>query len=86
MKVCRFNSSAVISIWSKYTSSGDSGSTNVRKASGTFMNGGIGPDDADVGVEVPDEAGVLRPDSREDLAMVKMDIAHRYAAQVGGRC
>lgn len=50
------------------------------------MNGGIGPDDAELGVEAPEEAGVLRPDRREDLAMVEMDIKHWNAARVSGRC
>lgn len=71
VKVCRFSSSAVISIWTRYTSSGESGSTNVFKASGTFVNGGIGPEDAELGVEAPDDVGVLpRPERRDDFAMV----------------
>lgn len=73
VKVCRFSSSAVLSIWTRYTSFGDNGSTNDFKASGIFMNGGMGPEDAELGVEAPDDAGVLpRPDLREDFAMMEM--------------
>lgn len=37
------------------------------------MNGGMGPEDAELGVEAPDDAGVLpRPDLREDFAMMEM--------------
>lgn len=34
------------------------------------MNGGIGPEEAELGVEAPDEDGVLpRPERRDDFAM-----------------
>jgi hypothetical protein len=75
VKVCRFSSSAVMSMWTRYTSSGESGSTNDFKASGTLVNGGIGPEDTELGVEAPDDVGVLpRPERRDDFAMVGVDI------------
>lgn len=39
------------------------------------MNGGIGPEDAELGVEAPDDAGVVlpRPERRDDFAMVEVN-------------
>ena len=62
-------------MWTRYTSSGESGSTNGCKDCGTLVNGGIGPEDAEFGVEAPDDDGVVlpRPERRDDFAMVEVD-------------
>lgn len=58
-------------MWTRYTSSGESGSTKGWRIFGTLVKGGMGPVDDELGVEVPDEAGVdagvLR---REDFVMM----------------
>ena len=48
---------------------------NDFKASGTLVKGGIGPEDAELGVEAPDDVGVLpRPERRDDFAIVGVGI------------
>lgn len=58
-------------MWTRYTSSGERGSTKGWRIFGTLVKGGMGPVDEELGVETPDEAGVdagvLR---REDFVMV----------------
>ena len=79
VKLCRFSSSAVMSMCTRYTSSGESCSTNGCKVSGTLVNGGIGPEE--LGVDAPDEVGVLpRPERRDDFAMA--DVIDRYSAEL----
>lgn len=70
-KDCHFWSVDVVSIWTRYISSGESGSTKGFKIFGTLVKGGMGPEVEEFGVELPDEAGVdagvLR---REDFVIV----------------
>ena len=59
-------------MWTRYTSFSERGSTNGLRVEGALTNGAIGPEDAEFGVEAPDEfvdAGVLR---REDLAILRI--------------
>jgi hypothetical protein len=78
MKVCHFRSVAVVSMWTRYTSSGESGSRKGLRIAGALMNGGMGPVDVELGVEAPDEAGVdagvLR---RDDFPMVDLVVRSR---------
>lgn len=46
-------------MWTRYTSSGERRSTNDFRVDGTLMNGGIGPDEVELGVDEPEEAGVF---------------------------
>lgn len=56
-------------MWTRYTSRGESGSRKSLRVEGALTKGAIGPDDAELGVETPEEAGVLL---REDLAILKV--------------
>ena len=58
VKVCHFSSVAEVSIWTRYTSSGESGSRKDLRIEGALVKGGIGPEEMELGVEAPDEAGV----------------------------
>lgn len=76
-KVCHFRSVEVVSMWMRYTSSGESGSTKGWRIFGTLVKGGMGPEDDELGVDEPDEAGVdagvLR---REDFVMVDVVVLY----------
>ena len=71
--VWRLRSCAELSTWIRYTSSGESGSTNVASDSGIRVNGGSGPD-SDRGVDASDEAldaiALVLPARRADLAIL----------------
>jgi hypothetical protein len=70
MKVCHFRSVPVVSMWSRYTSSGMSGSRKGLRIEGALVNGGMGPEETELGVEAPDEAGVDEGVfRRDDFAM-----------------
>jgi sRNA-binding carbon storage regulator CsrA len=46
-------------------------------------NGGIGPEDAELGVEAPDDVGVLpRPERRDDFAMVPLSPDEVYLVHI----
>jgi hypothetical protein len=74
-KVCHFSSVAEVSMWTRYTSSGESGSRKGLRMEGVLVKGGIGPDETELGVEAPDEAGVdagvLR---RDDFVMAGVNL------------
>lgn len=66
----------MVSMWTRYTSSGESGSIKGLRIAGALVNGGIGPVDVELGVEAPDEAGVdARVLRRDDFPMVALIVA-----------
>lgn len=73
--VWRFRSCGELSTWIRYTSDGDSGSTNVFRESGIRVNGGSGPD-SDRGVDASDDAFdaivFVLPARRADFAMLSV--------------
>jgi hypothetical protein len=70
MKVCHFRSVPEVSMWTRYTSSGTSGSRKGLRIEGALVNGGMGPEETELGVEAPDEAGVdAGVFRRDDFAM-----------------
>lgn len=79
--VCHFKSVAVVSICVRYTSSVDSTSTKGLRIVGILVKGGMGPEDAELGVDAPDEpgdeAGVFR---REALPILSN---YRVRCQTG---
>ena len=76
--VWRLRSCAELSTWIRYTSSGESGSTNVASDSGIRVNGGSGPD-SDRGVDASDEAldaiALVLPARRADLTILLLFLA-----------